>query len=90
MASLKDLVIGVILLVVTAYAVSQVGLVIGDRFTTSDTLAINQTTNADGYAAQQAISESFYDNLEFTDLLVFLAIAVVALTALNYFGGVAT
>lgn len=74
---------------VTAFAVSQVGLVIGDRFTTSDTLVIDNTTNPDGYAAQQAINTSFYDNLEFTDILIFLAIAVVALAALNYFGGVA-
>jgi len=89
MPSLKDMIIGVILLVVTAYAVSQVGLVIGDRFTTSDTLAINATTNAEGAAAQEAVNSSFYDNIEFTDILVFLAIAVVALAALNYFGGVA-
>ena len=89
MASLKDMIIGVILLIVTAYAVTQVGLVIGDRFSTSDTLAINETTNPDGYAAQEAVNESFYANIEFSDILIFLAIAVVALAALNYFGGVA-
>lgn len=90
MASLKDMIIGTILLVVTAFAVSQVGLVIGDRFTTSDTLAIDNATNPDGYSAQQNITTSFYDNLEFTDLLIFLAVAVVALMALNAFGGAAT
>ena len=90
MASLKDMIIGVILLIVTAYAVTQVGLVIGDRFSTSDTLAINETTNPDGYAAQESVNESFYANIEFSDILIFLAIAVVALAALNYFGGIAT
>ena len=79
-------ILGVVLLIVSVYVVAQIGLQIGDRFTTSDALAINATENAAGAAAQTATNTSFYNNIEFSDLLTFIAVAAAALWVLRAFG----
>ncbi len=79
-------ILGIILLVVSVYVVAQIGISIGDRFTTSNALAINATLNPEGAAAQTAINNAFYDNIQFTDILVFIAVAAGALWVLKAFG----
>jgi hypothetical protein len=66
---------GLLVMVGVAFILGNVFLSIGDRFMTSDSLAINQTTNAAGYAAQQDLNESFIDNIGFVDVVVFTAVA---------------
>lgn len=86
MGKMSEVIMGVIMLLISYFVVVNIGLGIGDRFTTSDSLAINQTENPDGYEAQQNLSASFYDNIQFTDILIFIAIAAAALWVLKAFG----
>lgn len=81
--NMGDLVIGAIMTLVVVYAMSQMGLVIGDRFTTSDALAIDNATNPDGYTAQQNLNTGFYDNMDFASLLIFIVIVAVAIYILR-------
>lgn len=86
MGKMSEVIMGVIMLLISYFVVVNIGLGIGDRFTTSQSLAINQTENPEGYAAQQNLSASFYDNIQFTDILIFIAIAAAALWVLKAFG----
>ena len=86
MAEMSKVIMGVVMLLISYFVVVNIGLGIGNRFTTSDSLAINQTENPEGYAAQQNMNASFYDNLQFTDILIFIAIAAAALWVLKVFG----
>lgn len=63
--------VGVIFILVSVF------LVIGDRFVTSDALQINETENAEGYAAMESVQTGFFENLEFMDLAVFVMVAAV-------------
>ncbi len=78
---------GVVLLLVTVYIIGIVAINVADRFTTSGALAINETENPLGYAAQQEMSVAFYDNMSFVWTLVFLLMAAIALHLLGAFGG---
>lgn len=73
-------------LVLSLFILLQIGLSIGDRFTTSDSLAINETLNAEGYAAQQQLNTDFYDNIEFVMFLGFIVIAALALYVVRSLG----
>jgi len=80
------LVVAVVIGLVSVYATQQVGILIGDRFTTSSALAINETTNPEGAAAQASINSGFYDNISFVDLAVFAVVAGLVLLGLRSFG----
>ena len=86
MGKMSEVIMGVIMLLISYFVVINIGLGIGDRFTTSASLAINETENPEGYAAQANLSASFYDNIQFTDILIFIAIAAAALWVLKAFG----
>jgi hypothetical protein len=66
---------GLLVMIGVAFILGNVFLSIGDRFMTSDSLVINQTENAEGYAAQRDLNESFIDNIGFVDVAVFTAVA---------------
>ena len=83
---IMGLVVAVVIGLVSVYATQQVGILIGDRFTTSDALAINATLNPEGAAAQTAINSGFYDNISFVDLAVFAVVAGLVLLGLRSFG----
>jgi hypothetical protein len=73
-------------LILTLYMVLQIGLSIGDRFTTSDALSINETENADGYEAQTNLNTDFYSNVEFVMFLGFVVISALALYVVRSLG----
>lgn len=73
-------------IVLSLYIYLQIGLKIGDKFTTSDSLEINETENADGYAAQQQLNTDFYDNVEFLMFLGFIVIVAGAIMVLRWAG----
>jgi len=75
--SLVDQIKGLLVLVGIAFILGNVFLSIGDRFMTSESLAINETTNPDGYQAQQDLNDSFISNIGFVDVAVFSAVAGV-------------
>lgn len=84
--SMGGVILGIIGLLVVGFMYQNVGLVIGDRFVTNDALAINQTENADGYAAQQNTFKAFYDNMTFIDLMMFVAIMAGVIFILRFLG----
>ncbi|GAG67325.1 unnamed protein product [marine sediment metagenome] len=80
------LVVAVVIGLVSVYATQQVGILIGDRFTTSEALSINATLNPEGAAAQIAVNTGFYQNITFVDLAVFAVVAGLVLLGLRSFG----
>jgi len=73
-------------LILTLFILLQIGLSIGDRFTTSDALEINETENAEGHAAQAQLNTDFYENIEFVMFLGFIVIAALALYVVRSLG----
>ncbi len=79
MENVGKVIIGVSIALVAIYMVMQIGLVIGDKFTTSTALMINATTNPEGAAAQTAVNTGFYSNQSFMSVLTFIMIAAAAI-----------
>ena len=79
MENVGKVIIGVSIALVAIYMVMQIGLVIGDKFTTSTALAINATANPEGAAAQTDVNTQFYSNQSFMSVLTFIMIAAAAI-----------
>jgi len=86
MSGLGKPIIAVAGVLLTVFIFLNVGLSIGDRFMTSDSLAINQTTNPEGYQAQQQLAQDFTGNTTFISFLVFIMIAAAAIYIIRAFG----
>lgn len=90
MENVGKVIIGVSIALVAIYMVMQIGLVIGDKFTTSSALQINATLNPEGAAAQADVNAGFYSNQSFMSVLTFIMIAAAAIyILLSSLGGLA-